>query len=117
MIFEGTLAVYSLQNTAQKGRMPSNRLVFKADHYYGNRTIGFSRQYTAMGVNQRVDKLVRVWQDESIFVHDIVVLDDGNQYRIDMVQHLLDEDGLKITDLTLYRLEENYEIAEGGGGQ
>lgn len=115
MIFEGILAVYSLQNVAEKGRMPSNKLVLKADHYYGNRTIGFTRQYTAMGVDQRVDKLVRIWQDESIFVHDIAVLDDGFQYRIDMVQHLLDDDGLKVTDLTLYRLEENYEIDEGGG--
>ena len=27
-------------------------------------------------------------------------------------QHLLDEDGLKVTDLTLYRLEQNYNLQE-----
>ena len=32
------------------------------------------------------------------------------QYRIDNVQHLLDEDGLKVTDLTLYRMEQNYDL-------
>jgi hypothetical protein len=32
------------------------------------------------------------------------------QYRIDNVQHLLNDDGLKVTDLTLKRLEDLYDI-------
>jgi hypothetical protein len=39
-----------------------------------------------------------------------VLLDDGNQYRIDMVQQLTDEYGLKVTDLTLYRLDQNFDV-------
>lgn len=111
MIFEGFLRVYKLSNVAKKGEMPKNRLILKSEHYYGDRMIGYSRQYTAMGADQRVDKLVRIWRDETIRVQDYVITeDDGEQYRIDMVQHLLDEDNLKVTDLTLYRLEDNYEI-------
>ena len=40
------------------------------------------------------------------------VTEDKKQYRIDNVQHLLDEDGLKITDLTLRRLDKLYDVAD-----
>jgi hypothetical protein len=38
------------------------------------------------------------------------VLDDAEQYRIDNVQRLKDDEGLKVVDLTLSRLEENYDV-------
>ena len=110
MIFEGTLTIYELVNTAERGLMPRCTLREKARHFYGERVIGYGRQYAAMGVNQRVDKLVRIWRDNEVNVHDYVLLDDGHQYRIDMVQHLQDDDGLNVTDLTLYRWEENYAV-------
>ena len=40
------------------------------------------------------------------------IYESGDQYRIDNVQHLLDDDGLKVTDLTLSRMDELYEIAD-----
>ena len=112
MLFEGKVKICSLQNIAAKGRMPMELLVEKLEAYYGERVVGFSRQYAAMGVDQRVDKLIRIWRDEAITVHDYAILDDDmkEQYRIDNVQHLLDEDGLKVTDLTLYRMEQNYDL-------
>ena len=39
------------------------------------------------------------------------VLEDGLQYRIDFAQDLIDEDGLPVTDLTLSRLENHYDVA------
>jgi hypothetical protein len=41
-----------------------------------------------------------------------VVVIEGEQYRIDNVQPTLDDDSLQVVDLTLRRLEENYDIAE-----
>lgn len=116
MLFEGKLKIYSLRNIGADGRMPVEALVEKSEAYYGERVVGFSRKYAAMGVDQRVDKLVRIWRDESISVHDYAILDGviSEQYRVDNVQPLLDEDGLKVTDLTLYRLEQNYNV-EGSG--
>jgi hypothetical protein len=35
---------------------------------------------------------------------------DGDQYRIDNVSNNTDENGLKITDLTLYRMDQLYEV-------
>lgn len=110
MIFDGTLTVCELVNNGERGLMPHYVLRGKAVHYYGNKVIGYGRQYAAMGVDQRIDRLVRIWRDNDVNVHDYVLLDDGHQYRIDMVQHLQDDDGLNVTDLTLYRWEDNYEV-------
>lgn len=114
MLFEGKVKICSLRNVSAQGRMPVELLVEKSEAYYGERVVGFSRQYAAMGADQRVDKLIRIWRDETINVKDYAVLDgiSSEQYRIDNIQHLLDEDGLKVTDLTLYRLEQNYNLQE-----
>lgn len=114
MLFEGTLKICSLQNVAEPGEMPTEKLVVESYHYYGDRVIGYNRQYAAMGVQQQVDRLIRIWCDENVTVKQYALLDDGKQYRIDMVQHLLDEYGLKVTDLTLSRLDDNFDVAAEG---
>lgn len=111
MTFDKLLSLYRLQNTADKGRMPDNRLVKISDEFYGERVVGYNRQYVAMGVNQRIDALVRIWKNACVRVNDFAILEDGNQYRVDMIQHLTDEDGLPVTDLTLTRMDDNYDVA------
>lgn len=108
---DGVLTTCTLENTAQPGSMPVQKLVPVTTHFYGERTVGYNRQYAAMGVNEQIDLLVRVWRDSSIRIGMYVVMEDGNQYRIDNVQHLYDDDNLKVTDLTLRRLDELYDVA------
>ncbi|MBQ6322595.1 MAG: hypothetical protein IJI24_06955 [Lachnospiraceae bacterium] len=110
MILEKELALYSLQNVAGKGLMPDEKLVKYADEYYGERTVGYNRQYAAFGADQRIDMLVRIWRNDAARIGHYAILEDGNQYRIDNVQHLKDGDGLEVTDLTLRRLEDNYNV-------
>lgn len=107
---DGILTIYSLSNTSRNGRKPVETLAYVDTAYYGERTIGYNRVYAAKAVSQRVDKLVRIWRNDNVLAGMYVILEDSNQYRVDMVQHLLDDDGLKITDLTLSRLEKNYEL-------
>ena len=109
MIADGVLRIYTLQNMALPGAMPAPKLVLKYPHdiFYADRVIGYNRQYAAMGADQRISKLVRIW-DMSIEAGEYAVI-DGVQYRIDVVQHLRDEDGLKVCDLTLAKLEERYD--------
>ena len=111
LLDSGILELYKLVNTASNGNMPNEQLVYVDSAYYGERTVGYNRQYAAKAVNESVDKLIRIWRNESISAGMYVLLEDGNQYQIDMVQHLLDDDGLKVTDLTLSRLEKNYELS------
>lgn len=111
MLFEGILKICSLQNTAEPGSKPCEKLVVEAEAYYGDRTVGYGRQYAALGVSQQVDRLVRIWRMD-VTPRQYAVLDDGNQYRIDLVQHSEDEDGLKVTDLTLFRLDDNFDVQE-----
>lgn len=112
LLDSGILTIYELKNYYSAGRIPKQTLVEHSKHYYGERTIGFSRQYAAMGVNQQVDLLARIWHDRSIVIGMYATDEDGNQYRIDNVQHLTDEDGLRVTDLTLSRIENLYDIGE-----
>ena len=112
MIYEGLLTVYNLKNTAEKGLMPKEELVKLCEEYYGERTIGVTRQYAALGADRRVDLLLRIWRNNDVFPGQYVIPDDGMQYRIDFVQNTKDEDGLPVSDLTLVRLEKNYDVAE-----
>ena len=125
MMDAGIVSIYNLKNVANDGDMPKNKLVLATDkddedmvYQFQEKVIGFSRQYEAIGVNQRVDMLIRIWR-APVHVGQFAVLTDyedqendaGDQYRIDNVQQTTDMYGLKVTDLTLYRLDDLYEIA------
>ena len=109
ILCDGIAKAYELINSAAKGDMPAMKLKEHCDFYYAERTVGFSRQYAARGVQEQVDLLIRIWYDNTIRIGMYCIPEDGEQYRITNVQHLYD-DGLKVTDLTLQRLEQNYEV-------
>jgi len=114
MLFDdGVLQICTLKNEAGPGEMPDEHLVPGKKYFYGERTVGYGRQYAAKGVNEQVDMLVRIWQDRGIRI-GMYALIGGEQYRIDNVQHLYDGDGLRVTDLTLERLEELYDVPGKG---
>lgn len=121
----GIVTICKLQNVASSGDMPGYMLVPLKDEDenvltwgFENRIVGYNRQYQAKGVMERVDMLVRIWECPEVRIGMYAVLTDyngqenegGDQYRIDNVQHLTDADGLRVTDLTLYRMDELYEV-------
>jgi len=110
---DGKLKIHTLQNVAEAGSMPVSKLVpkYPYDIYYADRVVGYGRQYAAMGADQIISKLVRCW-DIPVEIGEYAVI-DGVQYRIDNVQPLKDEDGLKVVDLTLSKLEERYDCITG----
>lgn len=113
MLADGTLRLYTLQNMALPGAMPVPKLIpkYPQDIFYADRVVGYNRQYAAMGADQFISKLVRIW-DMPVEVGEYVII-DGTQYRIDQVQLLKDEDGLKVVDLTLSKLEDRYDCITG----
>ena len=120
----GIVTICKLENIAPHGDMPREMLVPLKDEdeniltwQFEERVIGFSRQYNAKSVEERVDMLIRIWRCPVRIGMYAVLTDyegqenpDGDQYRIDNVSNNVDENGLKITDLTLYRMDELYEV-------
>ena len=112
MMDSGTCRIYTVTDAAENGEMPNPTLHEYGDYEWAfeDRMISYSRQYAAMGVDQQIDRIIRIWRTP-VRIGDVVVI-GTEQYRIDNVQPTLDDDSLQVTDLTLRRLEENYDIAE-----
>lgn len=106
---DGTITICRLENRSVDGNMPKPVLVKVSSTTYGERIIGYGRQYAAKGVAEQIDMLVRIWQDRTVRIGMRAVI-EGEQYRIQNVQHLYDKAGLKVTDLSLQRMEEFYEL-------
>lgn len=108
----GTLYLCELNNMADDGDMPSEKLTRVARHWYQERMIGMSRQYLAKGVNEQIDMLVRIHHDRTAKIGMYVVLGNGDQFRITNITMIVGDDGLRYTDLTLMRLEDFYDVAD-----
>lgn len=111
LLDSGLLTLCRLENAAAPGDMPKEHLVPLRQCFYGERTVGYGRQYAARGVNEQIDILARIWQDRQARVGMYAVLENGEQYRINNAQQLLDEDGLRVTDLSLERMDALYDLA------
>jgi hypothetical protein len=110
MFNDGQVEIYQLTNTALAGDIPKWRLDYLAAFWYEERTVGVTRYSAALKTEVRIDMMIRIWRDKSITTAHICKIDDV-QYRIYQVQHSLNEDGLEVTDLSLERLGETYDIA------
>lgn len=104
------------KNEGTGGKMPEYVLEpINQDKYdFEERAIGMSRQYAAKGANEQIDLIARIWREPAarIKMHAVVTDSEGydGQYRVTNVQNLLDNDGLKVTDLTLERLDKFYDV-------
>lgn len=108
----GTMYICHLTDTAEKGNMPKPLLVPFNKHWFQERTVGLHREYLAKGVNERIDLYVYVHEDRKVRIGDYAVLGSGEQFRINMVNHVIEENtNLRYTTLTCQRLDENYDVA------
>lgn len=107
---DGILTIFYVENVSKPGGMPITQLIPKEHYYYSYDNIGINRYYTALQAQQTIEAVVNIpgWGD--ISATDICALDDGVQYRIVMRQPTTDEDGLRITKLSLERINEKYAI-------
>lgn len=108
---DGVLTVYAMNNSAANGEKPKYTLSVKSQHFFRFDTLGINRYYTALQANQQIEAVVEIpmWHDVS--VHDVVMLENGLQYRVQMVQPTFDEDNLRIMKLSLERISEAYVIS------
>ena len=117
MMDDGLVTLCTLENTAENGDMPKEMLVSTQTLMFESRNIGVTRFYAAQGANQQIDMLIRVWRvNAKVGMYAVLTdyegqeNDDGDQYQIDAVQQTLNANGLKVTDLTLRRVDRLYEV-------
>lgn len=105
----GTLIVWRGANTAPPGGMPDFNYTHVWTSYYAERTVGVTRFYSGQQYGDRPDILVRVPRNHGLNPStDIVKLrpysyQDNNEYAILQVQHIVDEDGLPATEISLQK--------------
>ena len=110
---DGVLYLCELINTAAPGSMPRQELWRVARFWYAERTVGYNRLYAARGVNEDIDMLVRVAFTKAARAGMYALLGNGEQYRINGVQQVRDDEtGLRATDLTLQRVEDYFDVEE-----
>lgn len=109
---DGTVTIYSVENSAVPGNMPAAELIRKGTLRYQRRTVGIRRHYAALNAGAKVDLLLRVPYRQEVSSQDVAVPTlDGKQYRITFVQAPEDINP-PVMDLTLERLERDYELPE-----
>ena len=116
---DGTVEFFDLTNVADPGAMPEEKLVSAGSAQgFSEVTFGVTRQYLAKGVDEQVDMVIQIWPEAvRPKIGQIAVLtdyeyqedDDGDQFRIDDARKM-QEDGLDFFQLTLRRLEDNYDV-------
>ena len=95
------------------GKPSDGPLARDGQHFYGERTVYHRRFWEAQTAGTRVDRMVQVPEGYEIMASSYVLLeDDARLYRIEEAQHTTDEDGLPVTNLTLRRMEANYDICK-----
>lgn len=107
---DGILKVCSVVNSAANGQKPVYKLSERQSFYFSYDILGINRYFTALNSKMRIDAVVNIPEWHEIDSRDVVVLEDDRQYRLTLIQPQLDIDGLRITKLSLERIDENYEF-------
>lgn len=99
----GIVGIYEQTLTSAAGAMPAASWSLIWQSYYGNKTVGINRYYTAMANNDRIDMLIEVNPNTNISpaAHRAKIGDVW--YKIAQVQQII-VDGLPMTDLALERI-------------
>lgn len=85
-------------------------------HFWGELTVYHRRYWEAQAAGTRLDKMVQIPEGYDIMATSYVLLDgEPRLYRIEEAQHTTDEDGLPVTNLTLRRMEANYDLCKPEG--
>ena len=109
---DGIVKIYEIGNIAARGKEPKEGLVAYESFFFGYDTLGINRYYTALQANQQIEAVINIpgWNQINAANH-VAVMENGDQFRVQMVQTMLDEDGLRITKLSLERLVNRYAVS------
>lgn len=120
MLDSGKVILCDLVDVSEGASMPEWKIRPVHTCMFENRIIGYNRRYAALGVNQDLAALIRIWRppirkDGSAMVRiGMVAILEGSeidgQYRVDVVQPLANYDGINVTEISLSQMEEHYYV-------
>lgn len=107
---DGIIYIYTVENIAENGAKPKKGLVLRDKFFFGFDVLGVNRYYTALEAKIQLAHVVNIPGWGGVSVLDIAIMEDGTQYRVQMVQPQVDENGLRITKLSLERIVTEYDV-------
>ena len=109
---DGLVQIWSVKDAAQPEHLPVERLDEQKDTLrYEEQRLGIQRYYTGKQNQVNIERVIRVPRTNRVSSQDVAVLEDGKQYRIDLVQAVTEVYPPSV-DLTLARIEQKFEVPE-----
>lgn len=111
LLDSGIVKIRRGKNISPAGAKPEYQYEDYFESYYGEKTVGINRYWAAKAHDDQADFLIEIQRNGGIRTSDICYLGPfmdapaRGQYKIIQVQHVIDEDGLPMTDLTLERID------------
>lgn len=111
---DGVVRIYSVEDTAAPGYAPVETPTLKITLRYEERRLGITRYFSGQQNQLQIDRVLRVQRAGKITSQDIAVTEDGQNYRVNLVQSVPDV-WPESMDLTLSKIEQVIDLTEGGG--
>lgn len=112
----GVVTVYTVEDTAEPGYRPKEKLTKKITLRYEEQRLGIQRYYSGSQNQVEIERVIRTPSAGRVNNQDVAVTEDGKQYRIEMVQNVLSVYPSSI-DITLAKIEQEYDIPESEVGE
>lgn len=113
---DGVVTVYAVTDAGPPGGLPVEKPVKKAVLRYEERRLGLQRYYEGKQNQVEVERVLRTPRRKGVSSQDLAVTEDGQQYRIDLVQSATDVYPPSM-DLTLTRITQKYDVSNSDTGE
>ncbi len=106
---DGVVLICEVKDIAEPGYAPKEELLPKYKVGYQERQMGIQRYYAAQQNQIQIERVIRVQRGIAVDSQNVAVTEDGHQYRIDLVQTVMDVYPPSL-DITLAKIDHEYEV-------
>lgn len=106
---DGIVIICEVIDVAEPGYAPKEELLPKYKIAYAERQMGVQRYYAAQQNQIQIERVIRVQRGIAVDNQNVAITEDGHQYRIDLVQAVIDVYPPSL-DITLARIDHDYEV-------
>lgn len=106
----GVAKIKRIVDAGDNGSLPIETFETVFESYFGEKTVGINRFFTAKAHDDQIDLFIeiqryRVRTADRVEIMSFMEPDINGMYKVIAVQHIADDDGLPMTDLSLERIE------------